>query len=76
MYCRICGSEERTEYRERSRMTLCPTCHEDTPEKATYAEFLAQTGMPNDRIAKEFFSDYKASTHGNVSDYWQSCSAD
>lgn len=73
IYCRICG-DERAEYRQRSHMYLCDSCHQDTPAKAGYTEFLRVTGMADDAIAREFFSDYRASRHGDVADYWRACS--
>ena len=77
MRCRICG-DETAEYRERSRMALCASCHEETPAKATFAEFVAiiHAGdhLADVRTLREFFSDYMASTYGDVRTYWQSCS--
>lgn len=73
-YCRICSAEG-AQYRERSRMVLCDPCHDDTPAKATYGEFLHVTGIHDDSIAREFFSDYKTSRHGDVAEYWAACSA-
>jgi len=73
VYCRICGAEEQVAYRERSRMMLCPWCHDATPEKATYREFLAQTFKTDSPTALIFFDDYKHSNFGSVAEYWESC---
>jgi cytochrome c553 len=73
MYCRICGDESSVQFRNRSGMALCPSCHRDTPTKASYETFLRVTGMPSDSTAREFFSDYKASRHSSVSEYWAAC---
>ena len=65
-------------------MFLCDSCHETTPKKATYSEFMAlafckdDQAFPGDyaekQIAKEFYSDYKASTISDVNEYWKACS--
>jgi ribosome-binding protein aMBF1 (putative translation factor) len=74
MYCRICGDETATAYRDRSRMVLCPSCHEDTPAKVGRAEFeldywegQAETVPPG--IRREFWEDYRASRYSSVADY-------
>jgi hypothetical protein len=78
-YCRICGNERTAEFRARSGMVLCESCHRDTPSKATFAEFCAiVTGEDvtiSRDVLREFFSDYKTSTFGDVRAYWRSCSA-
>lgn len=61
-------------------MTLCDDCHKTTPAKATFEDFAdIVTGggrhMVSLDILREFFSDYKASTYGDVRAYWESCSA-
>jgi hypothetical protein len=76
MHCRVCGSEKKVEYRNRSRMFLCERCHATTPEKATYEEFLEVTKMEPGRIAQEFYSDYRTSTHGPVQEYWDACTVE
>jgi hypothetical protein len=42
--------------------------------KATYREFLALTFGADDRTAREFYSDYMASTLFDVAEYWEKCS--
>lgn len=75
MYCRICGDERNVKFRNRSAMCLCDSCHRHTPEKASFETFLRVTELPNGAIAREFYSDYKASKHSSVSEYWEACSA-
>lgn len=75
--CKICGNERGVEYRERSNMHLCRSCHATTPKKVGFAEFCkgyfdaepdAMTSA--DRwIARDFFSDYRTSTYGSVAEY-------
>jgi hypothetical protein len=82
-YCKICGSERGVEYRERSGMALCASCHEDTPQKVGFDAFLdasfrtEEPAFPRtygDRaMAREFYEDYKASRHSSASEYWASC---
>jgi hypothetical protein len=75
--CRICGDMRDTEYISRCLMTLCPSCHSDMPpngRKASYSEFLSLTFKQDDRTAREFYSDYKASRIFDVSEYWEGCS--
>jgi hypothetical protein len=75
--CRICGSET-AEYRMRSGMALCDACHVGTPSKVTFAEFVAtiraSENLTDVRTLREFYSDYKTSTIGDVREYWASCS--
>lgn len=85
MYCRICGDERKTSYRQRSSMVLCPACHAETPAKVGFEAFLNATfrkdnpAFPEDygdrAIAREFYSDYRASTIGCPHKYWRQCSA-
>lgn len=75
-WCRVCGTEDNLAYRERSRMTLCESCHKDTPEKATVAEFCAATGLNKDEPGfSNWWEDYKYSTYGDPKEYWDSCTA-
>ena len=73
-YCRVCGDIENIKYRCRSRMILCDSCHEYTPEKCTRAEFSAATGISqSDPCFQNFWEDYKYSTYGDPKEYWQAC---
>jgi len=74
-YCRICGSENNVSYYAGNRGNLCKSCASDTPRKVGFAEFLASyfkdqdmTDYGNHNIAKEFYSDYRASTN-NLAGY-------
>jgi ribosome-binding protein aMBF1 (putative translation factor) len=76
MHCRICGDTDmgNLQYRERSRMTLCDSCHADTPAKVGREEFEREYW--GDGIAdvphgtrQSFWEDYRASKHGKVADY-------
>jgi hypothetical protein len=76
MYCRICGDESSVEYRDRSRMFLCASCHADTPRKATREEFdrvYWGQGPEADSVPegtkRDFFEDYKASRYCSVETY-------
>ena len=82
MYCKVCGVEEGVKYRERSRMSLCDSCHKGTPAKAGFDTFAKQTFLrdnpnyfeehpANRRIAREFYDDYKHSNYGSVAEYWR-----
>jgi hypothetical protein len=72
MACKICGDDNAT-YRSRSGMFLCPSCHRDTPAKATRAEFDAAYWDGADdvpeSIRREFYSDYRASKYGPIASY-------
>lgn len=75
-WCRVCGTEENCAWRDRSRMTLCESCHKDTPEKVTVAEFCAATGLNKDEPGFfNWWEDYKYSTYGSVEEYWLACKA-
>jgi hypothetical protein len=73
MACQICGDEKNVEYRNRSRMALCGSCHKDTPVKATREEFDTIYWVGCDDVPestkREFFADYKASKHSSVETY-------
>jgi hypothetical protein len=73
MPCRICG-DEKAEYRERSRMTLCRSCHKTTHAKVGREAFDLEywgsdwESVPHS-IRSEFYSDYRASTFKSVAEY-------
>jgi hypothetical protein len=57
---------------------MCESCYADMPKtghKANYEEFLAETFKVDDRTAREFYSDYKASRIFSVAEYWEKCSS-
>jgi hypothetical protein len=79
-YCRICGDERGTEYRERSGMVLCKSCHREAPGKVCRAAFdqLYWPGASDDyrspdyvpeSTRREFFDDYLASKCRSVEEY-------
>lgn len=71
MACKICG-DERSEYRDRSRMSLCDSCHEDTPTKVGREEFERVYWAGDDcprSIRNEFWDDYKASQYATAEEY-------
>lgn len=83
-WCRVCGSvseagprtrgTDNCAWRNRSRMTLCKSCHDDTPQKATVEEFCQVTGLDrNEPGFENWWEDYKYSTYGSVKKYWDSC---
>lgn len=82
MYCRICGDEDNVEFRLRSRMSLCNSCHESTPAKTSKREFLATIrqieGSLDEHqertLERDFYPDYLTSTYGDVREYWKACS--
>jgi len=74
-YCKICGDENNVSYYAGNRGNLCPSCAKNTPRKVGFAEFVAayfkgqdMTDYGNHNTAKEFYDDYRASTH-NLADY-------
>lgn len=73
MRCSICGTSD-AQYRNRSRLVLCRSCHEDTPSKVSREEFdrlyweSAAESVPLS-TRNEFWSDYKTSTYRSVADY-------
>jgi hypothetical protein len=73
MACRVCGAEGGVEYRSRSRMALCGACHKGTPAKVGREEFdrLYWDGDESvpESTRREFYDDYRTSTHGSVRDY-------
>jgi len=75
MNCRICG-DERGAWRSRSAMALCDHCHSRTPAKVGFQDFLRATfgDRGDQKIAREFYADYKASKHGSAVEYWAECS--
>jgi len=75
MACKICGDTKNVIYRDRSMMFLCNACHRSTPKKYSYVAFLSATGLTDSPTAREFYADYKASTHVSVREYWAACSA-
>jgi len=72
MTCKICGAEQ-AEYRERSGMRLCATCHRTTPRKASREAFEAIYWAGREDVPygtrREFWEDYRASTCGSVAEY-------
>lgn len=81
MQCKICGDENRVEYRPRSGMFLCPYCHKETPAKATRDEFDhlywgddIETVPQSTR--KEFYEDYRTSNYGPVAEYIKATTSD
>jgi len=73
-HCRICGIESGLKYRWRSSMVLCQPCHEETPEKVGYEEFLAAIGQRDEAVLKSFYEDYRTSRFSSPKAYWRSCS--
>jgi hypothetical protein len=76
MYCRICGDESGVEFRGRSRMALCESCHTDTPRKVSREEFdrvFWGTGPEaadvHESTRREFYDDYRTSTYGTAESY-------
>jgi ribosome-binding protein aMBF1 (putative translation factor) len=76
MMCHICGEHTSgdIEYRERSHMFLCESCHKTTPKKVSretfdriYWEGKADTVPHSTR--NEFWDDYKCSTISSVAEY-------
>ncbi len=72
MYCRICGDENGVKYYPSKKNVLCPACAKDTPRKASFDRFnkvyfRSDHNCPP-AIRKEFYDDYKASTH-NLREY-------
>lgn len=69
MYCRVCGVRENVEYRPSKLQTLCDPCSKETPRKIGREEFDAAywKGEGADTVPestkREFYSDYKTSTH-------------
>ena len=68
MHCRICGTETDVEIRASKRNTLCGSCNQDTPRKASRASFERRYwGKDVDSVPRstrnDFWSDYLASTH-------------
>jgi len=67
MYCRICGTEQDVEFRGGNRGALCASCAKDTPRKAGRAAFDAAywkgAGIVPESTKREFYSDYRSSTH-------------
>lgn len=75
-WCRICGTEDNCVWRDRSRMTLCDSCNEETPQKARVEEFCQITGLDqNEPGFNNWWEDYKYSEYGDVAEYWNACSA-
>lgn len=71
MHCRICG-DENARPRGRNRGFLCDSCAEDTPAKVCFETFKAKyfSDDPNvpRAIARDFYDDYRSSTH-NLEEY-------
>ena len=83
MYCKICGDESST-YRVRSGMSLCDSCHQETPAKVSFSTFLDATFRtdpgwkgtgPDMRVAQMFYEDYQASKYASPAQYWDACSS-
>jgi len=68
MNCRICGTRKKVAYRPKQRQTLCAICAEGVPRKATRRGFdkaywgSQSPGVP-ESTKREFYDDYKKSTH-------------
>ena len=65
MYCRICGTDRKVEYRRSKGMSLCKECSAETPRKASFANFnkkyWAEPAIVCASVKREFYSDYKVS---------------
>lgn len=75
MYCRICGDERDVQfYPDKGMQALCRSCASDTPRKVGFDEFFkaywpgATIESVGRAIAREFYSDYIASSH-NLKEY-------
>ena len=76
--CRICGSINNVSYHAGNKGMLCDFCAKDTPRKVGFERFVEvyfdgedMTAYPNKSTAKEFYSDYRASTD-TLKEYVQS----
>ena len=72
MYCKICGDEKTANWRNKSAMTLCDYCASTTPAKVEFSKFCAVYFKGDEdcprAIKREFFDDYKTSSH-NLKEY-------
>lgn len=72
MYCRICGDTNNVKLVGGYRGFLCPSCAANTPKKVSFDRFkeiyfAGDNDVPYP-IAKEFYDDYRSSSH-NLHDY-------